>query len=104
MLHASLVPDGGALPNRWVQTHGLAAEERAGKALFGGLMTPSYVDQSLLGPDPDPGWPYKLDAFINIVRHAGHYLALEEGAPAYEVTARSRRSTASTSAARSRRA
>lgn len=58
----------------------------AGRALFGGLMTPAFVEQSLLGPDPDPGWPFKLDAFINIVRHAGHYLALEEGTPPYEVS------------------
>ena len=72
--------------NRWVTTRGLAAEERAGKALFGGIMTPAFVDPSLLGPDPDPGWPTKLDAFVNVVRHAGRYLALEEGLPAYEVT------------------
>ena len=49
-------------------------------------MTPAFVDQGLLGPDPDPGWPIKLDAFINIVRHADRYLALEEGTPPYEVS------------------
>ena len=85
--------------NRWVQTQGLRAEERAGKALFGGLMTPAYVDQSLLGADPDPGWPSKLDAFVNIVHHDGRYLALEEGTQPYEVTAISRRSAGSTSRA-----
>jgi carotenoid cleavage dioxygenase len=43
------------------------------------------VDPGLLGPDPDPGWPVKLDAFINVVRHGGRYLALEEGSPPYEI-------------------
>ena len=65
---------------------GLRAEERAGRALYGGIMTPAFVDQGLLGPDRDPGWPIKLDAFINIVRHADRYLALEEGTPPYEVS------------------
>src|SRR5690242_16579754 len=88
MLHGVWFEPGAVrYKNRWVRTRGLEAEERAGRALFGGLMTPAMVDQSLLGPDPDPGWPTKLDAFINIVRHAGRYLALEEALPAYEVTA-----------------
>lgn len=71
--------------NRWVRTAGFAAERRAGRALFGGLMTPSFVDASQLGTDPDPGWPFKLDTFINVVRHAGHLLALGEGVPPYEL-------------------
>ncbi len=87
MLHGLWFEDGQVrYKNRWVTTAGLAAEERAGRALFGGITTPAFVDPSLLGPDPDPGWPTKLDAFINIVRHAGRYLALEEAAPCYEVT------------------
>jgi hypothetical protein len=48
-------------------------------------MTPAFVDQSLLGPEPDPGWPFKLDAFIHIARHAGDHLAQAEGPPPYEV-------------------
>jgi carotenoid cleavage dioxygenase-like enzyme len=88
MVHAVWLENGTArYKNRWVRTRGMEAEERAGKAIFGGIMTPAFVDQSLLGPDPDPGWPIKLDAFINIVRHGGRYLALEEGTPPYEVTA-----------------
>jgi carotenoid cleavage dioxygenase-like enzyme len=87
MLHGVWLEGGGARHrNRWVRTRGLEAEERAGKALFGGLMTPAFVDPALLGPDPDPGWPIKLDAFINVVHHGGRYLALEEGSPPYEVT------------------
>jgi carotenoid cleavage dioxygenase-like enzyme len=88
MVHAVWISGGKArYRNRFVQTNGLKAEERAGRALYGGIMTPAFVDQGLLGPDPDPGWPVKLDAFINIVRHAGHYLTLEEGTPPYEVGA-----------------
>jgi carotenoid cleavage dioxygenase-like enzyme len=88
MLHGVRLEDGRArYRNRWVYTNGLRADLRAGRALFGGLMTPAAPDPSQLGPDPDPGWPFKLDAFINIVRHAGRYLALEEGAPPYEVAA-----------------
>jgi carotenoid cleavage dioxygenase len=88
MLHGVWLEGGRArYRNRWVETASLRAEERAGKALFGGIMTPAFVDQELLGPDPDPGWPIKLDAFINIVRHGGRYLALEEGTTPYEVTA-----------------
>jgi hypothetical protein len=64
----------------------MAAEERAGRALYGGLLTPAFVDVDRLGPDPDPGWPFRLDPFINVVCHAGRYLALEEGTPPYEIT------------------
>ncbi len=73
--------------NRYVRTQGMIAEERAGRALFGGIMTPAFVDPTLLGDDPDPGWPFKLDAFIHVVRHGGRHLALEEGTPPYEITA-----------------
>lgn len=87
MIHGLWLEDGRArYANRWVQTRGMAAEARAGRALYGGLLTPAFVDPELLGPDPDPGWPFRLDPFINIVRHAGRYLALEEGTPPYEIT------------------
>jgi carotenoid cleavage dioxygenase-like enzyme len=88
MLHGVWFEQGRArYANRFVRTQSLRAEERAGRALFGGLMTPAFVDTSLLGDDPDPTWPFKLDADINIVRHAGRLLALAEGAPPYEVSA-----------------
>ena len=87
MLHGVWFEGGRArYANRFVRTQSLLAEERAGRAIFGGLMTPAFVDQSLLGPDADPTWPFKLDADINIVGHAGHLLALAEGAPPYEVS------------------
>lgn len=88
MIHGVWFADGTArYANRYVRTQGLRAEERAGRALFGGLMTPVLVDQSLLGPDPDPGWPFKLDPFINVVRHGDHVLALAEGDQPYEIAA-----------------
>jgi carotenoid cleavage dioxygenase-like enzyme len=88
MIHGLWVEGGRArYANRWVRTKGMQAEERAGRALFGGLMTPAFVDTHLLEPDPDPGWPIRLDPFINVVRHAGRYLALEEGTPPYQITA-----------------
>jgi carotenoid cleavage dioxygenase-like enzyme len=87
MIHGLWIEGGTArYANRWVRTKGMAAEEQAGRALYGGLMTPAFVDMSLLGPDPDPGWPFRLDPFVNVVRHAGRYLALEEGTPPYEIT------------------
>jgi carotenoid cleavage dioxygenase-like enzyme len=88
MVHGVWIEDGHArYANRWVRTQSLRAEERAGRALFGGLMTPAFVDQALLGDDPDPTWPFKLDAYINVVRHGRRYLALGEGVPPYEITA-----------------
>ena len=87
MVHGLWMEEGRArYANRWVRTRGMAAEERAGRALYGGLVTPAFVDTALLGPEPDPGWPFRLDPFINVVRHAGRYLALEEGTPPYELT------------------
>ena len=87
MVHGLWLEEGRArYANRWVRTRGMAAEEQAGHALYGGLLTPAFVDMTLLGPDPDPGWPFRLDPFINVVCHAGRYLALEEGTPPYEIT------------------
>jgi carotenoid cleavage dioxygenase-like enzyme len=87
MIHGVWLEDGHArYANRFVKSQGLLAEERAGHALFGGLMTPILVDMSLLGDDPDPTWPFKLNPFINVVRHAGRMLALAEGDQPYEIT------------------
>ncbi len=88
MVHGVWFEDDGTVRyrNRWVRTKGMGAEEKAGRALFGGLMTPAFVDQSLLDPDPDPGWPFRLDPFINVVRHGGRHIALAESLPAYELT------------------
>jgi carotenoid cleavage dioxygenase len=64
----------------------MAADIAAGHDVFGGLMTPAFVDPATLGPDPDPGWPFRLDPFINVVRHAGRILTYSEGLPGYEIT------------------
>jgi Retinal pigment epithelial membrane protein len=74
-----------AIENRYVLTKGLAAEMKAGRALWGGVMTPAAPPAALAGPDPDPGGD-KVLPDINIVRHAHMFLALGEGVAPYEVT------------------
>jgi carotenoid cleavage dioxygenase len=66
---------GASYANRWVRNPGLAAEEEAGRALFGGLsdfrMPPDDVFARV--------GPIKNTANTHVVRHAGHILALMEG-------------------------
>jgi carotenoid cleavage dioxygenase-like enzyme len=79
MIHGVWLADGRAhYRNRYVLTKGLEAEIRAGRALWGGLLTPVKPPPELAGPDPDPEG-FKLTPFINIVRHAHRFLALNEG-------------------------
>ena len=86
MIHGVWLDDGQArYRNRYVLTKGLQAEIRAGRALWGGLMTPVRPPASLAGPDQDPGGD-KLLPDINIVRHAHRFLALAEGNAPYEIT------------------
>jgi hypothetical protein len=68
-----------------VLTKGLAAEMKAGRALWGGVMTPAAPPAALAGPDPDPGGD-KVLPDINIVWHAHMFLAPGEGVAPYEVT------------------
>ena len=87
MLHAIYLSDGNAsYRNRFVETKGLLAEKRAGRALYGGIMNPIPTDPKLIGKDGDPG-PIKNGAFIHIIRHAEQYLALRESSPGYQVSA-----------------
>jgi carotenoid cleavage dioxygenase-like enzyme len=87
MIHAVFLNNGKArYRNRFVQTNGLAVERRAGKAVYGGFARPVRVDPALLHPGDNPG-PFKNGAFINILRHAGHLLALNEATTGYEITA-----------------
>ncbi len=84
MLHAVTFDDGEvSYRNRWIRTAGLEAEQRAGRALYGGL-----GDLHMPGPDEvgDAG-PMKNLANTNIVRHAGRRLALWEAGPPTEFTA-----------------
>ena len=86
MIHGVWLADGRArYRNRYVLTKGLQAEIRAGRALWGGLMTPVVPSADLVGPDQDPEGD-KLLPGINIVRHAHRFLALGEGTAPYEMT------------------
>ncbi|MGW4851971.1 carotenoid oxygenase family protein [Streptomyces sp. NPDC004288] len=86
MLHAVRVSGGRAqYHNRFVRTPALVAEEKAGRALWGGL-------ESLILPSADEVGPELADDFkdlpdINVVRHAGRLLALAESACPYRFDA-----------------
>lgn len=84
MLHAVDLHGGRArYRNRYVESKGLVAERKAGRALFGGL-------SSFVLPDPEvmaEAGMLKNTANTHIVRHAGRYLALMEACPPTEVTA-----------------
>lgn len=78
MLHAVTIRDGAAhYRNRWIATTGLAAERRAGRALFGGMTNASAPDKALVGDETT-----KNTANTNVMRHAGRILCLwEAGLP-----------------------
>ncbi|MET9604853.1 carotenoid oxygenase family protein [Streptomyces sp. NPDC006512] len=84
MLHGVWLSEGRArYRNRFVRTPALEAEERAGRALWGGL-------QSLIMPEADQVGPELAGTFrdlpdINVVRHAGRMLALAESACPFRV-------------------
>lgn len=87
MLHAVTIHNKKAhYRNRFVETKGLIAEKKAGKALYGGIRKPIPTDPKLVGKNGDPG-PVKDGAFIHIIQHAKQYIALHETNEAYEVTA-----------------
>ncbi|HUC16791.1 MAG TPA: carotenoid oxygenase family protein [Acetobacteraceae bacterium] len=86
MIHGVWLAQGKArYRNRYVVTKGLQAEIRAGRALWGGILTPTMPPAALVGPDQDPEGD-KLLPGINIVRHAHRLLALGEGTAPYEMT------------------
>jgi carotenoid cleavage dioxygenase-like enzyme len=86
MIHAVYLDNGRArYRNRFVQTGSLAVEKRAGRAVYGGLMHPMPVDPALVRPGDNPG-PFKNGAFISVLRHGGHLLALGEASLAYEMS------------------
>ncbi len=84
MLHAvELDGEGGAsYRNRWVRSKGLEYERSVGHAVYGGLS--EYVVPS--NEALQEGGFIKNTANTSIVRHAGRYLALMEGAHPTEVT------------------
>lgn len=86
MIHAVYLNNGKArYKNRFVKTRGLEAEQRAGRALYGGILAPIPVDPALVLPDGDPG-PFKNGAFVHVIEHAGRILALLESTTGYELT------------------
>ena len=87
MLHGIWIDDDGSVRyrNRYVWTPQMRVEQQAGHALWAGLMTPY-----LPGPDVVPAQfanDFKPAPFINIVHHAGRWLAMSEVDPPWEVTA-----------------
>ncbi len=86
MIHAVYLDNGRArYRNRFVRTKSLAVERRAGRAVYGGFARPLPVDPALVGADGHPG-PFKNGAYISIISHGGHLLALDEAATCYEMT------------------
>jgi carotenoid cleavage dioxygenase-like enzyme len=84
MLHAIMLDGEGnaSYRNRWVRTEGLAAEERAGHAIYGGMANGDF-------PTPEEtngGPPSKNVANTNVIRHAGRILCLWEAGLPIEVT------------------
>jgi carotenoid cleavage dioxygenase-like enzyme len=87
MIHGVWLADGKArYANRYVMSRRLRAETAAGRALWGGLVTPSMPPASPLVPDPTEN-DYRLQPSINIVYHGHRLLALSECAVPYELTA-----------------
>jgi carotenoid cleavage dioxygenase len=85
MLHAIELSDGQArYRNRYVRTPGLDVEERAGRALWGGLLTPVFPSKEEVGAELAGHFKDLPD--VSIIRHAGQYLALAESARPFRVT------------------
>lgn len=85
MIHAIYFDNGRArYRNRFVQTPCLVAERRAGQALYSSFAHPAPVDPKLLRPG-DPQGPFKNGAFINIIEHGGHLIALNESTTSFEL-------------------
>ena len=86
MIHAVYLDNGRArYRNRFVRTTSLAVERRAGRAVYGGLAHLVRVDPALVRPGENPG-PVKNGAFISVLHHGGHLLALDETSHCYEMT------------------
>jgi Lignostilbene-alpha,beta-dioxygenase and related enzymes len=86
MVHAVRFKGGRAhYRNRFVRTPSLAAEERAGRALWGGVLTPIPPPADLVGPELAQK-PFRDMPDINVVRHGGQLLALSEGDPPFTLS------------------
>jgi carotenoid cleavage dioxygenase-like enzyme len=86
MIHAVYFDNGHArYRNRFVKTSGFETERRAGRAIYGSFTHPVPIDPTLIAGGGDPG-PFKNGAFISILRHGDHLLALDEATTCYELT------------------
>ena len=86
MVHGVWFGDGQArYSNRFVRTPAIEAEERAGRALWPGVMTGELPNADLVGPDLAGTERDLVD--INVVAHGGRLLALAEGARPFELAA-----------------
>lgn len=85
MVHGMWLAGGRArYSNRFVRTAALQAEERAGRALWGGLMTGYLPGASQVGPEL-AGQPKPMPD-INVVSHGGRLLALAESDCPYRLS------------------
>lgn len=86
MIHAVYLDNGEAhYRNRFVETKGLLKERKAGKALYGGILNPIPMEPEWADAEDAP-IAIKDNPTIHIIRHAGQYLALSEGSPAYKIS------------------
>jgi carotenoid cleavage dioxygenase len=82
MVHGVTIEDGRAsYRNRWIESRGLLAERRRGRAAYGGLSEFVMPDAELVAE----GGMMKNTANTHTVRHAGRLLALLEAAPPTEL-------------------
>lgn len=85
MVHAVYFEDGRVrYRNRFLRTPMLKAEEAAGHALWGGLMTGYVPGEDVVGPELAN--TQKDLPTVNIVRHAGKLIALAESSRSYCIT------------------
>jgi carotenoid cleavage dioxygenase-like enzyme len=85
MIHAMYLAGGQAhYRNRYIQTKGLLRERKANKALYSSITNPKPMDPEWALPEDGPV-AKKNSAAMNIISHAGKFLALSEGQPAYEI-------------------
>ncbi|MBB3178751.1 carotenoid oxygenase family protein [Variovorax sp. Sphag1AA] len=86
MIHAVYIEDGKArYRNRFVDTESLKVERRAGHAVFGSFTHPVPVDPAMFAPGEVPS-QLKNGAFVNIIRHGGRLIALNEATTSYEMS------------------
>ena len=92
MIHAVSFENGRArYRNRFVRTRSFEIERAAGHAVFGGVMRPVPVDPQAARPRRRPERPVPSQgAFISVMHHGDHLLALGEASPAWELDPRAR--------------